>query len=69
MASTPKNTGVEAADRRDRRAGLAAEAIGLMTDHGYVQEAHEVADLMEELRGRATFPGSEPAPTGQPRPT
>jgi predicted transcriptional regulator len=41
----------ETAEREQRRAGLAAEARALMQDKGYVQEAREVASLMEQLRG------------------
>jgi predicted transcriptional regulator len=41
----------ETAEREQRRAGLAAEARALMKDPAYVQEAREVAVLMEELRG------------------
>ncbi len=41
----------ETAEQERRRAGLAAEARSLMEDKRYVREAHEVADLMEELRG------------------
>jgi predicted transcriptional regulator len=41
----------ETAARERRRAGLAAEARALMQDEGYVREAREVADLMEQLRG------------------
>jgi predicted transcriptional regulator len=41
----------ETAERERRRAGLAAEARALMQDKGYVQEAREVASLMEQLRG------------------
>jgi predicted transcriptional regulator len=41
----------ETAERERRRAGLAAEARALMKDEGYVQEAREVASLMEQLRG------------------
>lgn len=41
----------ETAERERRRAGLAAEAPGLMQDRAYVREAGEVAALMEELRG------------------
>ena len=41
----------ETAERERRRAGLAAEARRLMTDSAYLQEAGEVAALMEELRG------------------
>jgi len=42
---------VETAERERRRAGLAAEAAALMRDPAYVSEAHEVAVLMEQLRG------------------
>ena len=41
----------ETAARERRRGGLAAEARRLMEDERYVQEAREVAALMEELRG------------------
>jgi hypothetical protein len=41
----------ETAERERRRIGLAAEARRLMQNEGYVREAHEVADLMETLRG------------------
>lgn len=41
----------ETADRERTRAGLAAEARALMEDPAYVNEAREVADLMEQLRG------------------
>jgi predicted transcriptional regulator len=41
----------ETAEREQRRAGLAAEARALMQDQGYVQDAREVASLMEQLRG------------------
>jgi predicted transcriptional regulator len=41
----------ETAERERRRTGLAAEARRLMQDQRYVQEAREVADLMETLRG------------------
>lgn len=41
----------EAAEREHRRAGVAAEVRALMKDRGYVQEAREVAALMEQLRG------------------
>jgi predicted transcriptional regulator len=41
----------ETAERERRRSGLAAEARGLMKDQEYVREAHEVAGLMEQLRG------------------
>ncbi|HYM54185.1 MAG TPA: CopG family transcriptional regulator [Solirubrobacteraceae bacterium] len=41
----------ETAERERRRTGLAAEARRLMQDRHYVQEAREVADLMEKLRG------------------
>jgi predicted transcriptional regulator len=41
----------ETARRERRRTGLAAEARRLMQDQRYVQEAREVADLMETLRG------------------
>jgi hypothetical protein len=41
----------ETAERERRRMGLAAEARRLMQDQHYVQEAREVADLMETLRG------------------
>jgi predicted transcriptional regulator len=41
----------ETAVRERQRNGLAAEARRLMQDEGYLREAHEVADLMETLRG------------------
>jgi predicted transcriptional regulator len=41
----------ETAERERRRRGLAAEARALMKDRGYVREAREVAELMEQLRG------------------
>lgn len=41
----------ETAERERRRNGLADEARRLMQNEGYVQEAHEVASLMEQLRG------------------
>lgn len=41
----------EAAERERRRGGLAAEARRLMRDPDYLEEAREVAELMEELRG------------------
>jgi predicted transcriptional regulator len=41
----------ETAARERRRGGLAAEARRLMDNDAYVQEAFEVADLMEQLRG------------------
>jgi predicted transcriptional regulator len=41
----------ETAERERRRNGLADEARRLMQNEGYVQEAHEVAGLMEQLRG------------------
>lgn len=41
----------ETARRERRLSGLAAEARRLMEDERYVQEAREVAELMEQLRG------------------
>lgn len=41
----------ETAEREERRAGLAAEARSLMRNPAYVEEARQVATLMEELRG------------------
>jgi metal-responsive CopG/Arc/MetJ family transcriptional regulator len=41
----------ETAERERRRRGLAAEAQALMKDSRYVDEAREVAELMEQLRG------------------
>jgi hypothetical protein len=41
----------ETAERERRRTGLAAEARNLMEDTGYVREAQDVGNLMEELRG------------------
>lgn len=41
----------ETAERERRRGGLANEARRLMQNESYVQEAREVAGLMEQLRG------------------
>ena len=41
----------ETAERDRRRAGLASEARRLSKDPAYVEDALEVAALMEELRG------------------
>ena len=41
----------ETAERDRRRGGLADEARRLMQNESYVQEAREVASLMEQLRG------------------
>jgi metal-responsive CopG/Arc/MetJ family transcriptional regulator len=41
----------ETAQRDRRRTGLAAEARRLMQDPAYLDEAREVASLMEQLRG------------------
>jgi metal-responsive CopG/Arc/MetJ family transcriptional regulator len=41
----------ETAERERRRAGLAAEARALMKDKAYVEEARDIAELMEHLRG------------------
>jgi len=41
----------EAAERERRRSGLAAEVRRLMEDPADVEEAREVAKMMEELRG------------------
>jgi predicted transcriptional regulator len=41
----------ETAQRDRRRTGLAAEARRLMKDPAYLEEARQVAGLMEELRG------------------
>ena len=41
----------ETAARECRRVGLAAEAAALMADTAYVAEAHDVAAMMEQLRG------------------
>jgi predicted transcriptional regulator len=41
----------ETAERERRRRGLAAEVRTLMSDGRYVEEAREVAELMEQLRG------------------
>jgi len=41
----------ETAERERHRSGLAAEARKLMQDPIYVNEAREVAAMMEELRG------------------
>ena len=40
----------ETAARERRRSGLRAEAERLMADPAYVEEAREIAALMEELR-------------------
>jgi predicted transcriptional regulator len=42
----------ETAERERRRSGLAAEARALAGNPAYVQEAREVAELMEQLRGQ-----------------
>jgi predicted transcriptional regulator len=41
----------ETAERDRQRSGLAAEARRLASDPAYIDEAREVAALMEELRG------------------
>lgn len=41
----------ETAERERRRGGLADEARRLMQDERYVEEAREVAEMMETLRG------------------
>ena len=41
----------ETAERERRRGGLADEARRLMQNKQYVQEARDVAELMESLRG------------------
>lgn len=41
----------ETAERERRRGGLADEARRLMQDERYLDEARDVADLMETLRG------------------
>lgn len=41
----------ETAERERRRSGLAEEARRLMQDPAYVNEAREVAAMMEEMRG------------------
>lgn len=41
----------ETAERERKRSGLAAEARRLMGDPGYVDEAREIATMMEQLRG------------------
>lgn len=41
----------ETAERERRRGGLAEEARRLMQDERYMEEAREVAELMETLRG------------------
>ena len=41
----------ETAERERARTGLAAEAQALMKNPAYVQEAREVAELLERLRG------------------
>ena len=50
-ALKPRRAITEIAARERRHAGLAAEARRLMEDRTYVNEAREVAALMEELRG------------------
>lgn len=42
----------ETAERERRRSGLAAEARALSRNPAYVNEAREVAALMEQLRGQ-----------------
>jgi len=42
---------LETAQRERARRGLAAEVRCLMADPEYVNEAREVSELMEELRG------------------
>ena len=42
----------ETAERERRRAGLAAEVRVLMENEDYVREAREVAEMMEDLRGK-----------------
>lgn len=42
----------ETAERERRRVGLAAEAAALARDPAYAQEALEVTELMEQLRGQ-----------------
>ncbi|MGC2374445.1 MAG: ribbon-helix-helix protein, CopG family [Solirubrobacteraceae bacterium] len=41
----------ETAERERRRGGLAAEVRSLMSNDAYVREAHDVAGMMEQLRG------------------
>jgi hypothetical protein len=41
----------ETAEREQRRAGLAAEARRLMQDPAWLDEAGDVAAMMEDLRG------------------
>jgi predicted transcriptional regulator len=41
----------ETAERERRHTGLAAEARRLMENPAYIDEAREVASLLEELRG------------------
>jgi predicted transcriptional regulator len=41
----------ETAQRERRRSGLAAEARRLMQNPDYIDEAREVAEMMEDLRG------------------
>jgi cell division protein FtsB len=41
----------ETAKRERRRSGLAAEVRKLMESPDYIREAHEIASLMEDLRG------------------
>jgi hypothetical protein len=42
---------LETAQREQARRGLAAETRRLMADPDYIDEAREVGELMEELRG------------------
>jgi hypothetical protein len=41
----------ETAARERRRSGLVAEVRRLIDDPAYISEAHEVAGMMEEMRG------------------
>jgi hypothetical protein len=41
----------ETAKREMRKSGLAAEARRLAADPGYVEEAHEIVEMMEEMSG------------------
>jgi hypothetical protein len=50
-AEAARSAIVETADRERKRSGLADEARRLMQDKAYVDEAREVAGMMEQLRG------------------
>jgi len=50
-AEAARHAIAETAERDRNRRGLADEARRLMGDPAYVQEAREIAGLMEDLRG------------------